>query len=460
MNSAENTGFNRQTVLNFRFFDDLALSALSKELSLSLPPTTLQFCRNHFRMREGRDPMVGELQYIDLLFRLLRKMPGAPVIGSIEGNEEAIRAFRDLCHKDAILAGDSLSVSCNLPRLMGTAGKYMERCGLSAYHTALVCGHSAELAALAAGAPVSLALELDGVSAMLAPSTEKPRPEANILLLLSPTGNAPFAVEVSRFLSQHRHCGLSPLAAPNDEGIFPHLLTLEAGITLDTASLFPTAPDPASLLTVGKNALLLLAPEAVLPQLLSDTPALAVCGRLGSGRWLQIRHGPAVSLSVSMDLLRALRLPRIMTPTLSRLAPQRVAFATATCDTAYLGGVTVTGSCARDLLDLIGTLAAQGADLTRATMTAVLEIPPIRADGQAIAQSLPALLEYHRIAAELSLPTCHHRQLLREHISSPRLSVFVAAERGAARNEGFMQFWEDAAKRQDFALLRTALYSK
>ena len=64
MNHDRNTEqFTRQTVLNFRFFDEKALSALAADLSLSLAPQQLLLCRDHFLMREHRDPTVGELRF-------------------------------------------------------------------------------------------------------------------------------------------------------------------------------------------------------------------------------------------------------------------------------------------------------------------------------------------------------------------------------------------------------------
>ena len=54
----------RQTVFNFCLFDENALAALKRDLSLSLSPEAMLLCRDHFRILERRDPTVGDLRLL------------------------------------------------------------------------------------------------------------------------------------------------------------------------------------------------------------------------------------------------------------------------------------------------------------------------------------------------------------------------------------------------------------
>ena len=445
----------RQTVFNFCLFDESALSSLKSDLALSLPIEALLLCRDHFRFFERRDPTVGDLRFLDALATLWDGMPDTAIVEAPRFCEdEHARVFSDMLQKASALP----AAPRHLPFLMDLAGLYLSRCGMAPHHEDLRCAIPTELAALcgANGAP-SLSLELGGAAAMLAAApVASPFPKRSICLLL-PTGNAPFANEAARFFAQYRGMGLSPVAVPADEGLFPHLLSL-GGATLDVSSFAEYRPDvgAASLLQLYKDAVLFLAPEAALPHLLTGDAPIVCCGLLEpSDRFRIYRRGELI-LSLSTRLLLALRPCRRADPTVGARNEKEIDRGFVVSSDTALGGAVAEGGCEQTLLSLIGELHDRGADLSKATATAVLELPPMQP--QTLSQALPLILDYHRVLTELALPACHHRQLIRKDLTAPRLSVFIAAKNDAKSDTDFAAKWHSAAKTRDFAALRALLY--
>lgn len=447
---------NRQTVFNFCLFDTNALAALKTDLSLSMPPEAMLLCRDHFRIWERRDPTVGDLLFLDALSSLWQDLPDTAVVDSptFEVSEDS-RVFSDILRKADVLSPAPHDLSC----LMNTAGQYLSRCGITPHHKDLHCTHVSELAALYNSHSPALSLVLDGVAATLTPAPAASPVVKKAVCLLFPTGNAPFADEAARFFTAHRDLGLSPVAAPLDEGLFPHLLKL-GGLSLDVSFFTDYRPDigAASLLSLGNGTVLFLAPDAALPRLFAENTPFVCCGTLNGSEWLQIHRNGELLLSVSERLLHALRPCRRANPAVGAHNEKEIAHAlTASGDTIF-GGVTAAGGCEQTLLTLIGSMAERGADLSRATATAVLELPPMQNADAVLAEALPLVLDYHRILTELALPACHHRQLVRKSLTAPRISVFIAAERQNTEVGDLAAKWSSCAASRDFAALRALLY--
>ena len=455
MNYDQNAQFTRQTVCNFRFFDENTLLALAADLSLSLTQPQLTLCRDHFLMHERRDPTVGELRFLDALATMWLSLPEAAIIDGITcEQDEQRRCFADLLHKADALPNTAHS----LPALMDVTGQYLSRSGITPTHEHLCSGDAVSLAARCAGQAPSLTLDLGETAAMLAPAPAKRYPFARNLFLLFPTGNEPFSVQTARFFAAHRDLELFPVCTPLDEGLFPHLLRL-GGLLLDTTSLAGYRPEigPASLLPLGKETVLFLAPDRAMPRFFAERAPVLHCGMLNGSRWLQIRYGSELLLSISLDLLYALRQQRKLSPTVTKQEGKQITRGLTASKSTLLGGVMTTGSCKQALLSLIGEMAQKGGSLSRATASTVLELPQATLD-DTVTRSLPLLLDYHRVSAELALPSCPSCRRIKDCLAEPRLSIFIAAEQGAARDASFAAAWQGAAASEDFAAMRELLY--
>lgn len=447
----------RQTVLNFCLFDTNALTALKSDLSLSMPIEAMLLCRDHFRIWERRDPAVGDLRFLDALSALWQDLPDTAVIDAptFEISEDA-RVFADILRKTEALP----QAPHHLPFLMDIAGQYLSRCGITPHYEDLRCGHPTELASFYDSNAPALSLELEGTAAALTSAPATPPLLKKAVCLLFPTGNAPFAEEATQFFAAHRAMGLAPVAAPLDEGLFPHLLKL-GGLNLDVSFLADYRPDigAASLLPIGRNTVLFLAPEAALPHLFAERAPFVCCGMQNGGERLQVYRGGELLLSVSERLLHALRPCRCAHPTVGAHDEKELSRDLTASDNTALGGITTTGGCAQTLLSLIGDMAECGADLSHATATAVLELPSMQNADAVLSEALPLVLDYHRVLSELALPAAHHRQLVRYELTKPRLSVFIAAKQQQATNDAdFATKWHSAAEARDFAALRALLY--
>lgn len=453
MNDQQNMGITHQTVLNFRFFDANAMMALGNDLSLSLAVRELLLLRDHFRMRELRDPTVGELQFLSALCEQRKKKAAHTVITDLAGTDEEKRIFADILRMHTSLGPSPLT----LQAMMSAAGRYLARSGILPYHRSLICGATAKMATRAQGQNPALALDLRNISAMLAPAPKPRSPRAQTLILLSPTGNAPFPLEIARFLASHSGLGVSPLAFPHEEGVFAQLLALDQGFVLDLAPFAHqlNCYTPVSALSVGKNAVLLCAPYEVMPRLIAEGAPITVCGVLSGNRTVQIRNGHGVLLSLPLSLLAQLRRQTALSVSPMQSAEQPIDRSITASQDTLLGGICARGGCMRSLLSLIGELIARGADGDRMTLCCALELPS-RGDQNAVAAAIPAILELHRVAAELALP-CIAPEILQHGDTAPMLTVFACAQRKTAPDEDFLTEWQTAADALDFATLRRLL---
>ena len=459
MNAERNTTeFTRQTVCNFRFLDAQAMGALRTDLGLALSDAALYHCREHFRLQEGRDPTVRELLFINSYARAQKRLPDAAAVMNLSGSDEDVRVFADMQKKQAALRKENASCGNTLCEWAELAGRYLSRSGLPPYYTDLVGGHVNEIAARTAG-EVAANGDLPA-AAMLSPVARTPH--ARNIVLLTPTGNAPFTEEIARFMQLYGRMGVEFLAAPCGEGMLHHLLALGNGLMLDSSTLPDChAPDvdPSALLSVGNGALLLLATDEAMPVLFSCGLPIISVGTLQPGDHLFLRHGNEITLSLSFSLLAFLR--HVTTVDLS--LPVRVPTATPPTvlvrDERLLGQVTAQGGCEAALLGLIGTLRKQGGDPRRTTLTAVWEAPPHRPGYAALSEAMLSVLDHHRICTELAIPSHNHRQLMQYGLTAPRVTFFAMAESGAPTDEAFSALWQDACKARNFRALRKLFYS-
>ena len=437
--------FNRLTVRDFPLLGPNDLQAVAADLELTLPLPALVRCQHAFGVRERRDPTVGELRFLGAVAKLWRTLPTSAYIGEIDAGEEEVRVWRDICRKRAELCDDALPT---LADVMDVAPRYLARAGFPAEEKRLFCGRTAETAANAA-AP-EIALTLGAVTAAVA---DRPAPSAfprAALLLLSPTGNAPFADEIRAFFTALPDLPLTPLALPGAEGMLPHLLRPD-GVTLDTAAIpgFDAAKGPAGLAEVGRDALLLAAPEGALGTLFASGAPLSLIGTTAPTGRMQIRHGVETTLSLDLSLIRSMQIMHTVTLT-PAYAPEIAPSAPVFAETAdkLLGGTAVEGEAEAAVLALATEAFRRGADLTRATLTAALETPIGHTGAD---RALRLSMGLHRAVAELTLPVAAPR-LLSTAGGTPRLSVFLCAPKGPARGE--------IAAPADFVEARTLFYGE
>ena len=433
-------------IVNFRFFDQATMQLLARDLRLSLSTSALFHLQHAFCTREQRDPTVGELVLCNAFACLWHGMPGATTIFRIEGTGEGMRAIRDLFRKHASLCDQAPPT---LPEAMDILPRYLARSGIYPRERGLYCGAIEEMETLSALHGSLLSLQLPHTAAHVLKEEHEPkRPlPAGALLLLSPTGKRPFAEEIRDLLDAPGFEAVTPLATPMQEGLFPHLLSL-GGVVLNADALPDYAADavPADLVRVGRDTLLLHAPHHLTPALLSTAPNLSLIGSTVPTGRLQLYRGMQTLLTLPMQILASLRATH--TPLLT--LPAAGAATPPVCKAVIkngraLFGIEITGDAETALFAFLRDAAGR-ADLSRATLTAVLSLP----EGKGVENALPLLFGYHRAAAELSLPAIHHRQMLSK-ADTPVLGVYLTAP--ALQKEEML----DAP---DFAALRARIYNK
>ncbi len=448
-------------VPRFCDFDRAGLDALRHHLGLTMPAGVLGFCQRQFRTREHRDPTVAELLFFDRFYALWCSMSGAPRPTALRFQDpEAERIWRDMVSKRAAL--NEAGAPPSLPDIMSLSAHYLSRAGLPVYDKSLFCGTKAELAALRAPTEAHLSLSLAHTAAALLPKAPQGGKENGVLVLLTPTGNAPFEEEITAFLERHREKGLTPIAAPGDEGIWPHLVALPGGVSVDLARLLgePWDTRPFPDLAVGAHTVLFLADEALLPSLLADGASPTLIGGINKGGTFLLHHGSTVLVSCEHQFLKQLRLSRPVELTLGGDLPTAHTAPTLKKDkNRLLCGVETAGGVQDALLALVEAAFADGADLTTATMSAALVTPPLETS-EAEAAALSLLLGLHRVTAELCLPSVNHRQLLCREAEHPRLALFLTARRQEVEAPTRRIALQTAVKARDFAAIRRIVFEK
>lgn len=436
---------NQITVINFRIMDVPALEQMRAQLPLALPVQVLQFVQRHYLLRERRDPVIGELRFLDKLYA--NEAWHTFRLEEVLGTEEQLRAFCDVCRmRDAWQE----KTAPTLRDLTDTCPKYLMRAGIHPFVETLYAGEDTELAAMAGGREPRLSLTLPHGKAALLPLAPPDAPAHAALCCLIPTGNEPFASEITRFLGAHTAEQITPLGTVKKEGVLPHLLTL-SGFSLNATALpgYQPLEGPAALLSCGEGCFLFLVPQKHLHALFAHPAPLTHLGNVQNGGKLQVHYAGVVQLSLDLAFLQSMipfRPEHVQLPVATEEVQER-AFVTDRKE--ILGGIECTAADETTLLQFLKEAASRGADLTRATVTATLETPRARTR-----ESLPAavslLLAVHRVTAELTLPAIHQKHVHAD-VEKPRLCFFLHAPLGAPRAV------EDIT---DYAALRALFWDK
>ena len=434
--------FNRMTVLNFRMMDATTLQALASDLSLALTPTALFHTQQYFAMREGRDPTVGELRFLNALARTLYHSPYSIRMAAASGDEELSRALLDLSHKRASLFA---TPDPTLLEALGTAGEFLQHSGVFPYTDLFYADTAGGLAAACRAQTLTLVAELAHTSAAILRQPPQIPPSHGMLLLLSPGGERPFATEISLFLAHVRELAITPIALIGAEGILPHLLSF-GGVALDLAAIEGYDPTraPSQLLGLGEGKLLLLCEEKDIAALRGAPPQLATIGALTHSGRLQLREGLTLPVSMELAFLQYFGAQRPFSPELKRPEKLNPSLAFAQNADELLLGAEIEGDAESALLLFATKAFEKGAALDRAVFSTALLLPA-EPTPDILNTAFSQLAGFHRACCELTLPSVHNRLILDGTLSSPVLAVWLAAAKVAPR-EGVAtpQDWESA----------------
>lgn len=443
---------------NFNYLPAEALAQLAAECGLALPPRTLMLCQDLYRTTLYRNPTPAELRFFDGFLRRWRQMPGGVrVTGLSEADAESALVWQDICQKSAELGKNAPPSLSDLAEL---CGKALARAGICAKTPGFFVGSGAELAAHCNGQVPKLALDLGPTAAALIDESAAKTPPDTMLFLFSPAPeNA--ANEVAAFLAAHRGMGLCPVAFTADEGMLPHLCALGTGLDVDYTLLPGYTPEtgPAVLLGAGKNALLFFATRYAVQHLQSENlPGLLLFGSATGTQHLVLRAGTQAVLPLPLSFLSALRVSVAKTIRPKKIPCERGEVQIKTAGGKILAGVRAGCDTLGAILDAVVALAQAGAVLSTAQFSTVLEFPG--SNDCAFAEALPLLFGVHRAAAELVLPSANHRQLQRDALEHPYLSVFLLADAGKNPLPEKIASIRGAAKARDFATLRELFFGK
>lgn len=426
----------RQTVPYFCMMDADALRTVATDLSLSALVPHLPRIQHYYRTQEHRDPFRFELCLLEAVAAHAKRAPSALRISSLTAHEELLRAFRDACRQWEVL-GERIPPS--LYDLMRISGRYLARTGITPPHAAFRATTHAQHALTPTGSG-ALTLSLSGTTATVSPAPLPPLPQAGVLLLFSPAAHA--AAAYADFVAEHAHLGISPIAAIGSEGVLPHLLATN-GATLD---LTPFMEEDAAKLPVslGAHTLLLAAPEGSLQALFSRGLPLSLLGTLNQTKRLAFVYSGQTLTAPTLGLLRTLREERVQSVTYTAKSEEGTVplpRITESEDT-LLGGIETCTDSANAVLALATELARRGAIFTDCSACALLEYPTSTGE-EHIGRALALVLGLHRATCELALPTASV-SLLSSDVDKPRLSVFLAAQKGAPHPMETPTDWQDA----------------
>lgn len=430
------------TVTNFRTLGTEDLADLAAALSLSLPAAQLQTVRRWFAERLHRDPLIGELRFLDTWGKLCAELYDNAALSTLAFEEEdTARAYRDVCRQWAALGEKQPPL---LRDAAAVSGRYLARCGVFAPLPRFSAVPAAEAAAREA---TVLAKEGDAVAAVL-PAVGAPRADTTALVALTLSDDP--AADVTAFLERHRTARPVFLAVTGEEGLLPHVLTLP-GVALDAMQLYGyAAGDAATLCGAVRHRALFLVSQGALAQLFDGETPLALCGSLRYGGELLIREGARAVVTLPFALLALWRMPRTgkcRVPREVQTPPPRAAIDA--CGGLRVAHLTAVDRVCAAVTGAAADLLAAGAtpDLTLSTLLFL----PLGTDPSRV---LPLLLGLHRAAAELALPAGSHRIVFTAKTAPLRLSVFLAAAARPAPDERTRAALLDAASAEDFAALR------
>ena len=327
---------------------------------------------------------------------------------------------------------DCLTLS-DIPQM---SGAYLRACGILPWHRALSAAPATEQAARCAGTVPLPVVDLGLTAALTAAPAPYRDPQAAVLLA--------------------RGYGLRPLVACGAEGLLPHLREAAPGVLLELSPISTEGPEAAlaALTAATADALLFAAPDALLSSPLMQYPGLLPLGRLAREPRLQVFYGGKPLFSAAATLLD-IGDPLTVRPTLCRGAATVTAEQAAESGSTHLFGIELAGSDQKTLCSWLATAVARGADLRRASLFAVLEMPARVCE--AAGAAIPMLLDLHRFTTELALPL-QHRELSSGRLTAPRLALYLAAEKGATPDSAAIKALHEAAEAADFAAMRALLH--
>ena len=433
-----NTDPSSRTVARFCLLPPEGLLRLRDELGLALGEQELLLCRDRIFRPLRRDPTVWELRFLDGLITDCHTLPDALTVAELRTEDNTfLRAWQDAARMQAQLGKNGMPT---LRALSSLCGAYLSRAGIAPYDTALLCGTRTELGAFALDGDAPL-LDLEGTVATYAKSRPVRYTDARMLLALRATESTPLSDLVRALFAQH-DAHLFPLGVYHSSHLLPRLLALE-GLCLDLDKL-PTGTKPAFVF---------LAPEAVLPALFATGAPLSLLGYTDRSGHILLREGAitrsALPLTPLRTFLTARRALCVQLP--AHAATESLSPRVAATAHKLLGGIRIRAHAEQGLLALLCALCEQGADLSRATLHTVIELPA-NAVESAVPEVLLPLLELHRVQAELALPS-RGAHTLQTDCGAPALTLFVSAPRAQKPSTAFC----NAAMQRDFAAMRRVL---
>lgn len=428
---------NRITIADFRTKNADALAAFADALSLCAIRPLLPRLQRYFEAREHRDPFLHEIRFLEEFAAVLQNTPHVVHLAAARGDEEQMRVFSDAMRMWSELGEEAPP---SLFDVMNVAGRYLHRAGISAHYPSLHA-ITAELDSLRSeGKRDDLTLSLSHTVATLGDTPTPHVPNNGVLLLYTPNRSHSDVNVYGTFLTANKRFGVSAVAAVGNEGILPHLITT-SGVSLDLTPFACEEPTKIPV-AIGCNSLLVSVPEPSVPALFAMGLPLTLIGSLNKSRKLTLLRNGFSLASLDLSLLAALRVQRHFSPACAKDKPCDAVPSFERNDTALLCGVCVSGESAKALLTLATEAVRTGADLSRASLCALLEMPT-QMGTAAVGEALPLLLGLHRATAELTLPVSHHT-LVTTNTAEPRLSLFLACALAEPRDVPTPSDWQSA----------------
>ena len=449
-------------ILNFNTYNEESLVRMSSALSLKLPLDKLRYCQRYFTSVEKRNPFAVELYLLSALSMHLSRSPLYRPLQEMHFEDKAdADVWQDICRQQRAL--ERAGTPPTVPVLFGVATAYLRRAGRDISFPTL-CADTPEALSAAHRGQAGLSLFLQKGAATLAPRAPRlAGKERRVLLMLQPTEGSDFARDISILLANTLHLGTEALGVVDKAGLFSFLMQHPIGVELDALSLpaYDRESGVDTLLCTCSGTLLFTAPELALQVLLHMGLPLTVIGRvLSDPDRITVRDGTQLLLSVRAPLLSYLLSPTPLAQNVRRTAylektEEAISeVSVAKSEGTLLCGVTAEKDALHAALALVKRLAAEGANFRTATATALVTLP-LTEESDLPAESLALLLAYHRFLSETALPAGIIRFCLGD---TPRLSLFVAAERKTPKKENFSSLVAAAADALDFKALRRAMY--
>ena len=388
---------------------------------------------HYYRFGERRDPCLYELRFLNDFAALRASNPALLRIHTLVGDAEQSRVFRDVCRmREALGKTDYPS----LMQLMQTSFEYLSRAGITPHRNDLMVLPNAKAALHPAFKKGVVSTSC--ASAVLSKKKPTPTPSVGVLLAYTPDDATDLAITYATFAAEHASLGVTPIAPVGKEGVLPHLLHTN-GVLLDV----PTASADGELgARLFANCLLFTAPESALSSLFGKGLPISLVGKLTPSGTLRVLCGGTSFISLSLSLLRSLCVERALNVSAAR---DKGTFASPVVQVEHntvFGAITATGTVEGAILTLASEVVRHGGDLTACTLGALLETPCGNAE-EALSRVMPLLLGLHRATAELSLPVAT-ATLSSCDEGEARLSIFLAAKKGEARDIVTPTTWQNA----------------